>query len=77
MIAYAGREITTLVEGALSKSEGKTPRQVYSEVEIGSLTTIRTCLRILCETGRARYDGRIGSRLYFRASLHTNSNHFT
>jgi hypothetical protein len=33
MIAHAGREIATLVEGALSKSEGKNPRQVYSEVE--------------------------------------------
>lgn len=36
---------TNVAKGALWKSEGKKSRLVYSEVEIGSLTTIRTCLR--------------------------------
>ena len=49
--------ILALVEAALSETEGKKARQVYAEIDIGSLRMVHTCLRWLCREGRARYEG--------------------
>lgn len=55
------------VETALPRRAGKTPRQIFNAVDLGTPTTVRHAIRTLVNEGRATFDGEEGKRRYRRA----------
>lgn len=56
------------IEGLLSADAETTPREILRRLDgYSSAASVRTVLRFLVATGRARYEGEDGKRRYRRA----------